>query len=138
MRVGPVLIAAVAGLTLSSPARAQRAGEDQVRPVSAGSTAARQVLAVRPGDTGTTVAAQTLVGLVTQTGVGPLVDTGEARRFATGCNAIGDNAFATFAGILTQSWNTGANANTQAATNVVWGGISASNGALPSRSEGPR
>jgi hypothetical protein len=127
MRAGHIVIAAIAGLALSGSATAQRGGEDQVLAEPAGATAG-QALAVLPGDTGTMVAAQTLAAIVTRTGVGPLTDAGHGHRFETGFNAINDNAFATFAGILTQSWNTGANANTQAATNLAWSGrISASN-----------
>ena len=32
---------------------------------------------------------------------------------------MNDNAFAAFAGIANQAWNTGINANTQAATNIA-------------------
>lgn len=136
MRVNPIVIATMAGLAISAPATAQRAGEDRVRAEQAGSAATEQALAVLPGDTGAMVAAQTLAAIVTQTGVGPLIDAGRARRFETGSNAINDNAYATFAGILTQSWNTGANANTQAATNVAWSGrISASNSVASLRGE---
>lgn len=126
----------IAGLVLSGPATAQREGP--ARPEGGGSTVAGQALAVRSDDSGIMVAAQTLVGIVTRAGVGPLVDAGEARRFATGSNAIGDSAFATFAGILTQSWNTGVNANTQAATNVAWSGRIGAGDAAPPPSEGPR
>ena len=39
--------------------------------------------------------------------------------YNSGSNSVNDNAFAAYAGILNQSWNTGINANTQAATNIA-------------------
>ncbi|MCJ8158049.1 MSCRAMM family adhesin SdrC [Sphingomonas sp. LaA6.9] len=39
--------------------------------------------------------------------------------FVAGSNSVSDNAFAAYAGILNQSWNTGVNANVQSATNVA-------------------
>ena len=39
--------------------------------------------------------------------------------YNSGDNMVNDNAFAAYAGILNQAWNTGINANTQAATNIA-------------------
>jgi hypothetical protein len=39
--------------------------------------------------------------------------------YNSGNNSVNDNAFAAFAGIANQAWNTGINANTQAATNIA-------------------
>lgn len=39
--------------------------------------------------------------------------------YNSGDNSVYDNAFAAFAGILNNAWNTGLNANTQAATNIA-------------------
>jgi hypothetical protein len=46
-------------------------------------------------------------------------DTDTAVGYNSGNNAIRGNAFAAYAGILNQAWNTGINANTQAATNIA-------------------
>ncbi len=45
--------------------------------------------------------------------------TETAVGFNSGSNSVSDNAFAAYAGILNQAWNTGINANTQAATNIA-------------------
>ena len=39
--------------------------------------------------------------------------------YNSGGNTVRGNAFAAYAGILNQAWNTGINANTQAATNIA-------------------
>lgn len=46
-------------------------------------------------------------------------DTDTAVGYNSGNNRVSDNAFAAFAGILNQAFNTGINANTQAATNIA-------------------
>ena len=46
-------------------------------------------------------------------------DTDTAVGYNSGNNTVNDNAFAAYAGILNQAWNTGINANTQAATNIA-------------------
>jgi hypothetical protein len=46
-------------------------------------------------------------------------DTETAVGFNSGDNSVNNNAFAAYAGILNQAWNTGINANTQAATNIA-------------------
>ncbi|NIJ19015.1 hypothetical protein FHS95_000684 [Sphingomonas naasensis] len=46
-------------------------------------------------------------------------DTDTAVGYNSGSNSVNDNAFAAFAGIANAAWNTGINANTQAATNIA-------------------
>ena len=46
-------------------------------------------------------------------------DSDTAVGYNSGSNSVNDNAFAAFAGIANQAWNTGINANTQAATNIA-------------------
>ena len=46
-------------------------------------------------------------------------ETDTAVGYNSGQNQIRGNAFAAYAGILNQAWNTGINANTQAATNMA-------------------
>lgn len=46
-------------------------------------------------------------------------DTDTAVGYNSGNNVVRGSAFAAFAGILNQAWNTGINANTQAATNIA-------------------
>lgn len=46
-------------------------------------------------------------------------DSDTAVGYNSGSNSVNDNAFAAFAGISNAAWNTGINANTQAATNVA-------------------
>jgi hypothetical protein len=46
-------------------------------------------------------------------------ETDTAVGYNSGNNSVNDNAFAAFAGIANQAWNTGINANTQAATNIA-------------------
>lgn len=48
-----------------------------------------------------------------------LDDTETAVGYNSGSNSVSGNAFAAFAGIANQAWNTGINANTQAATNIA-------------------
>ena len=71
------------------------------------------------------VATQTLYAENTNSLMDELVDLdGEDRSetavgYNSGNNSVNDNAFAAYAGILNQAWNTGINANTQAATNIA-------------------
>jgi hypothetical protein len=46
-------------------------------------------------------------------------DSDTAVGYNSGNNSVNGNAFAAFAGIANQAWNTGINANTQAATNIA-------------------
>ena len=46
-------------------------------------------------------------------------ETDTAVGYNSGDNSVNGNAFAAFAGIANQAWNTGINANTQAATNIA-------------------
>jgi hypothetical protein len=71
------------------------------------------------------VAYQTLIASNTNQYLDEVVDLdGEdgsetAVGFNSGDNSVNGNAFAAFAGIANQAWNTGINANTQAATNIA-------------------
>lgn len=40
-------------------------------------------------------------------------------NYSSGSNSVNGNAFAAYSGILNQGWNTGINANAQAATNIA-------------------
>ena len=46
-------------------------------------------------------------------------ETDTAVGYNSGDNSVNNSAFAAYAGILNQAWNTGINANTQAATNIA-------------------
>ena len=46
-------------------------------------------------------------------------ESATAVGYNSGNNSVNDNAFAAYAGIANQAWNTGINANTQAATNIA-------------------
>lgn len=46
-------------------------------------------------------------------------DSDTAVGYNSGNNSVNGNAFAAYAGILNAAWNTGINANTQAATNIA-------------------
>jgi hypothetical protein len=46
-------------------------------------------------------------------------DSDTAVGYNSGNNSVNGSAFAAFAGIANQAWNTGINANTQAATNIA-------------------
>jgi hypothetical protein len=46
-------------------------------------------------------------------------ESSTAVGYNSGNNSVNDSAFAAYAGILNQAWNTGINANTQAATNIA-------------------
>lgn len=62
-----------------------------------------------------------------------LDDPSSAVGYHSGSQSVNDNAFAAFAGISNAAWNSGINANTQAATNIaaqgtINFGVSGSNG----------
>lgn len=71
------------------------------------------------------VATQTLTATNSNSYLDEVVDLdGEDRSetavgYNSGDNSVYNNAFAAYAGILNQAWNTGINANTQAATNIA-------------------
>lgn len=71
------------------------------------------------------VAKQSLNGVNTNSQMDELVDldgeddSGTAVGYNSGNNSVNDNAFAAFAGISNNAWNTGINNNTQAATNIA-------------------
>lgn len=50
---------------------------------------------------------------------GPMNFNGGYSSYGSGANSIGGSAFAAYSGILNQGWNTGINANSQAATNIA-------------------
>lgn len=64
------------------------------------------------------IADQDLKAVNVNYGMDSLVENEEG-GFDSGNNSVNDNAFAAFAGILNQSWNTGIDANNQAASNVA-------------------
>lgn len=122
MRGNAILVtAAVAALSAATPAAAQPVRAD----IASGGRAEVDRVAAAQIRSMTLdraiVADQVLMAVVANAGTGALIGI-ESGRFETGANRIGDTAFAGFAGILTQSWNSGINANSQAATNVAWGG----------------
>ena len=74
------------------------------------------------------VATQTLSATNTNHDMDELVDldgedgTETAVGYNSGNNSVRGNAFAAYAGILNSAWNTGINANTQAATHIAASG----------------
>ncbi|WP_326914264.1 hypothetical protein [Sphingopyxis chilensis] len=74
------------------------------------------------------VATQTLSANNTNQNLDEVVDldgedgTETAVGYNSGNNSVRGNAFAAYAGILNAAWNTGINANTQAATNIAASG----------------
>jgi hypothetical protein len=70
-------------------------------------------------DSSSVVATQTL--LAVNANAAPLnFQSGLALSdYSSGDNSVNDNAYAAYSGILNQGWNTGINANAQAATNVA-------------------
>lgn len=71
------------------------------------------------------VAAQTLIAINANSQLDEVVDmdgedgTPSPVGYHSGNNVVGGNAFAAYAGILNQAWNTGINSNAQAATNIA-------------------
>lgn len=71
------------------------------------------------------VAYQTLSAVNTNSQMDELIDmdgvddTDTPVGYNSGSNSVNDNAFAAFAGINNAAWNTGVNANAQAATNIA-------------------
>ncbi len=70
---------------------------------------------------GSIIADQDMMAIISNDGGMEAVvdDTNEGYR--SGDNTVRGNAFAAFAGILNNAWNTGVNANTQAGTNIAAG-----------------
>jgi hypothetical protein len=52
-------------------------------------------------------------------GMGQVVDIDDDNGYDSGGNSVSGGAFAAFAGILNQAWNTGIDANNQAANNLA-------------------
>lgn len=67
---------------------------------------------------GEVMADQKLVAIITNNGESAEIIEG-TDGYESGDNTIRGNAFSAFAGILNQAWNTGVNANVQAATNIA-------------------
>lgn len=65
------------------------------------------------------IADQELKGVIVNKYLDDVLDTDKSGGYDSGDNEIHDNAFAAFAGILNLAWNTGFNANNQAATNIA-------------------
>lgn len=124
MHMKSILVMAAVAASVAAPASAQPVLQDVVElrlsEANGGFDSRSQSIVFASADPGRSIVAdQVLMAVVTDTGTGAVrVDSGS---FETGANRIGDNAFAVFSGMLTQSWNSGINANSQAATNVAWG-----------------
>lgn len=76
----------------------------------------------RDNNNTTVVAVQDLTAVNANLGMEEVVDMDtaqEGHRLRTGDNSANNNAYAAFAGVMSQSWNTGLNANVQAATNIA-------------------
>jgi hypothetical protein len=65
------------------------------------------------------IADQDLDATNTNIGMHAVVDIDDEHGYDSGGNSVNGGAFAAFAGILNQSWNTGANSNAQAANNLA-------------------
>jgi hypothetical protein len=64
------------------------------------------------------IADQEMTAVIANLGMDNVIDdTNEGYR--SGDNTVRGSAFAAFAGILNQAWNTGVNANVQAGTNIA-------------------
>ena len=89
-------------------------------------------------ENGSIIADQEMTAIITNNGeFAEIVD--DAQGYNSGSNSVDSNAFAAFAGILNQSWNTGVNANTQSGTNIAAGatinfGDAAGSGSCPGNS----
>jgi hypothetical protein len=71
------------------------------------------------GNNGNAILAdQDLAAVITNNGIDQVIDMDESTRANTGDNSVNNNAYAAFAGIITEAWNTGLNANTQGGTNI--------------------
>ena len=68
-------------------------------------------------DSSAVVALQVLTATVSNAAA--LNFTGGFADYASGSNSVSGSAFAAFSGILNNGWNTGINANAQAATNIA-------------------
>ena len=77
------------------------------------------------GDESTVVGVQVLTAVITNNGMDEIVDIDsdqDGHTVSTGDAYIRGNAFAAFAGINSQAFNTGQNANVQSATNIAASG----------------
>jgi hypothetical protein len=139
MRVKSVFLAAAsaAGLMIAGPALAQDSG-GPVESLLLGSddnviindlldvftlTASSSTSESSFDDNDITVveATQVLTAVNTNSNMNALIDMPALLTggYNSGDNSVGDNAYAAFAGISNAAWNTGVNANSQAATNIA-------------------
>jgi hypothetical protein len=104
---------------------AAKGGEVDANSATNGSNAAAQGGRISWDSSTNVVANQKLVAMNINHDLDEVVDldgTDESQSnvgYNSGNNSIRGNAFAAYAGILNQAWNTGINANTQAATNIA-------------------
>ena len=123
--------AAVVGLSLSAPAFADiGAGGNGDTSVSVSKTVTSTVgditLDFSPSFTSTKTvnvtkvsADQDLKAVNVNFGMGSVVKIEDDHGYDSGGNAVNGGAFTAFAGILNQAWNTGIDANNQAANNLA-------------------
>ncbi len=135
--------AAVAALAVGAPAMAQLNQDNDVDNTDNGAVVVNDLLDVYlAADNSTTntlddinsnnnnnndlvIATQTLTAYNTNSQMDELIDldgedgTPAPVGYNSGDNYVRGSAFAAFAGILNQSWNTGVNNNNQAATNIA-------------------
>jgi hypothetical protein len=121
---------AVVGLSLSAPAFADDVDVDvDVSKTVSNSYSSRVgdiTLTFTPSYTSTSrvnvtkvIADQDLDATNTNFGMHAVVDIDSEHGYDTGGNRVNGGAFAAFAGILNQSWNTGVNSNAQSANNLA-------------------
>tara|TARA_R110000772_G_scaffold102435_1_gene203185 strand:+ start:2572 stop:3081 length:510 start_codon:yes stop_codon:yes gene_type:complete len=137
--------AAVVALAVGTPAMAQQTQDNDVDNTDNGAVVVNDLLDVYlQADASTTntftandlnsnnnngnnfvIAAQTLTATNTNSYMDELVDldgedgTPAPVGYNSGDNSVYGSAFAAFAGILNQAWNTGINSNAQAGTNIA-------------------
>ena len=135
MRVKSVFLAAAsaAGLFVAGPALAQDSGgpveslllasDDNViiNDLLDAFTATTTQSSFDDNDITTVEAVQVLTAVNTNSNMSSLIDMPALLTggYNSGSNSVNDNAYAAFAGISNAAWNTGVNANSQAATNIA-------------------
>jgi hypothetical protein len=127
-----ILLAATAivGLSLSAPAFADSpdVSVDVTKTIknTSSSTVGNVTLDFSPSYTSTKTvnvtkvsADQDLRAVNVNMGMGQVVNIEDNHGYDSGGNSVSGGAFAAFAGILNQAWNTGIDANDQAANNLA-------------------
>jgi hypothetical protein len=127
-----ILLAATAivGLSLSAPAFADSpdVSVDVTKTIknTSSSTVGNVTLDFSPSYTSTKTvnvtkvsADQDLRAVNVNMGMGQVVNIQDDHGYDSGGNSVSGGAFAAFAGILNQAWNTGIDANDQAANNLA-------------------